>query len=108
MATSNVTRRSLVKGAALGAASLGVAAGAGAALADEAAGYKDPSSWVKATQNVEWDEEHDIVVVGSGMSGMCSTVAAVDEGLNVVCLEKDAITGGTTAFATGMFGINSQ
>ena len=104
MATSNVTRRSLVKGAALGAASLGVAAGAGAALADEAAGYKDPSSWVKATQNVEWDEEHDIVVVGYGMAGTTAYVEAVEidpDGDIVIYDSSDEENAGGQAVASG-------
>ena len=104
MATSNVTRRSLVKGAALGAASLGVAAGAGAALADEAAGYKDPSSWVKATQNVEWDEEHDIVVVGYGMAGTTAYVEAVeiDPDVDIVIYDSsDEENAGGQAVASG-------
>ena len=104
MATSNVTRRSLVKGAALGAASLGVAAGAGAALADEAAGYKDPSSWVKATQNVEWDEEHDIVVVGYGMAGTTAYVEAVeiDPNVDIVIYDSsDEENAGGQAVASG-------
>lgn len=104
MATSNVTRRSLVKGAALGAASLGVAAGATAALADEAAGYKDPSSWVRATQNVEWDEEHDIVVVGYGMAGTTAYVEAVeiDPDVDIVIYDSsDEENAGGQAVASG-------
>ena len=104
MATSNVTRRNLVKGAALGAASLGVAAGATAALADEAAEYKDPSSWVKATQNVEWDEEHDIVVVGYGMAGTTAYVEAVeiDPNVDIVIYDSsDEENAGGQAVASG-------
>lgn len=50
----------------------------------------------------------DVVVVGAGLAGMAATLAAAEEGLSVVCLEKKGVTGGTAQFAEGMFGINSQ
>lgn len=49
----------------------------------------------------------DVVVVGAGLAGAAATLAAAEEGLSVVCLEKRSITGGTSAFAEGMFGLNS-
>ena len=57
MSNMSVTRRDLVEDAALGAAAVGILAGASTALADEATEVKNSSSWVKATQNVTWDEE---------------------------------------------------
>ena len=107
----SMNRRTFVKSAGAAGIAAGLTAAASVALADEAEkgfiGLAD-SGVELGELPVSETRECDVVVVGSGMSGMCSTVAAVDEGLNVVCLEKDAITGGTTAFATGMFGINSQ
>lgn len=50
----------------------------------------------------------DVVVVGSGMAGITATMAAVDEGMSVICLEKRAAIGGTSAAAEGMFGLRSQ
>ena len=50
----------------------------------------------------------DVVVVGSGMAGITATMAAVDEGMSVICLEKRSALGGTSAAAEGMFGLRSQ
>lgn len=78
MSNMSVTRRDLVKDAALGAAAVGILAGASTALADEATEVKNSSSWVKATQNVTWDEEHDIVICGYGMAGTTAYVEAIE------------------------------
>ena len=105
MSKQSMTRRNLVKASAVGAAALGVAGAAGVACADEAAGqYKDPSSLVKATQNVTWDEEHDIVVVGYGMAGTTAYVEAVeiDPDVDIVIYDKsDEENAGGQAVASG-------
>lgn len=67
-----ITRRSLVKGAALGVAGTAMA-GAGVAAADEAAAF---------------DEEYDVVVLGMGGAGMNAAVAAYEEGAKVLLCEK--------------------
>ena len=48
-----------------------------------------------------WDEEYDVVVVGSGGGGMLSALAAHDAGLSAVVLEKASKFGGTTALSGG-------
>jgi 3-oxosteroid 1-dehydrogenase len=48
-----------------------------------------------------WDEEHDVVVVGSGGGGMTSALAAHDEGMSVCVLEKGSKFGGSTAISGG-------
>lgn len=75
MAATTVTRRNLVKGAALGAAALGTVGVAGAAFAGEPAG-------------VAFDEEYDVVVLGMGGAGMNAAVAAYEEGAKVLLCEK--------------------
>ena len=62
MASSNITRRDLVKGAALGAAAAGALSVAGTAVADEA--------------GTEFAEEYDVVVLGMGGAGMNAAIAA--------------------------------
>lgn len=108
MSKMDVTRRDLVKGAALGAAGAAVMAAPLAASADEAAApageYKNSSSWVVATQNVTWDEEHDIVIVGYGMAGTTAYVEAVeiDPNVDVVIYDKsDPEHAGGQAVASG-------
>ncbi|WP_304597058.1 FAD-dependent oxidoreductase [Adlercreutzia caecimuris] len=58
--------------------------------------------------NVSETRDVDVVVVGSGMAGITATMAAVDEGMSVICLEKRSAIGGTSAAAEGMFGLGSQ
>ena len=106
MNEASVSRRNLVKGAALGAAALGaatLASGPGAAHAAEGE-YKDASTWVKSSKNVTWDEEHDIVIVGYGMAGTTAYVEAVeiDPNVDVVIYDKsDEQNAGGQAVASG-------
>ncbi len=78
MAVKSMSRRSLIKGAALGGAALGVAGALNisAASADEKA------------DTVEWDAEYDVVVLGLGAAGCNAAVAAYEEGATVLAVEK--------------------
>lgn len=49
----------------------------------------------------EVEKEIDVVVVGSGISGLATAISAAENGANVVVLEKMATTGGTTAISGG-------
>lgn len=53
-------------------------------------------------------ESFDVVVVGSGTAGTCAALRAAEEGLSVVCLEKNSSLGGTSVFAEGLCGIGSS
>ena len=48
-----------------------------------------------------WDEEYDVVVVGSGGGGMIAALAAQDAGVSAVVLEKASKFGGSTAISGG-------
>ena len=52
-------------------------------------------------------ESFDVVVVGSGTAGTCAALRAAEQGLSVVCLEKNSSLGGTSVFAEGLCGIGS-
>jgi 3-oxosteroid 1-dehydrogenase len=49
-----------------------------------------------------WDNETDLVVVGSGAAGMTAAVTAATSGLEVLVLEKTELYGGTTALSAGV------
>ena len=49
----------------------------------------------------------DVVVIGSGGSGLAGAVAAAENGSSVLVLEKLGGTGGTSALAWGLFGAES-
>ena len=53
----------------------------------------------------QWEEEADVVVVGSGAAGLTGAAVAAIEGAQVVVLEKAAVVGGTTAVSGGGFWI---
>ena len=69
-----VTRRTLLKGAALGTVAMGAAANV--ALADAAGAEQS------------WDAEYDVVVMGLGAAGCNAAVAAYEEGVKVLAVEK--------------------
>ncbi|WP_232475946.1 FAD-binding protein [Flavisphingomonas formosensis] len=48
-----------------------------------------------------WDEECDILVVGSGAGGMTGAYVAAREGLHVILVENSDKFGGTTAYSGG-------
>ena len=49
----------------------------------------------------DFDEEFDLVVVGSGGGGMVAALTAADEGLSVLVVEKAKRFGGSTAISGG-------
>lgn len=44
-----------------------------------------------------WDQEIDILVVGSGAGGLLSALVAAENGASVLVIEKEALWGGTSA-----------
>ena len=114
MTGQNINRRSFVKGAGIGMAGIvgsGMVASAATAVADDGVpriiGLED-SDVETGELTVSDTRDVDVVVVGAGLAGMTATLAAAEEGLSAVCLEKKGVTGGTSAFAEGMFGLNSS
>lgn len=57
-------------------------------------------------EDIEWDLEADVVVLGSGGAAMTAAISAHDFGAkDVVILEKTGMVGGTTAMSGGMLWI---
>lgn len=88
----NVSRRSLIKTAALGTAAL-AAGSLSAASADEAAAGS-------YEQGIEWGGLYDVVVIGMGIGGECAAIEASNTGASVLVLEKgpDGLDGGNTRY----------
>src|SRR5262245_4060474 len=49
-----------------------------------------------------WDKSVDLVIAGSGGGGLVAAIAAIDEGLEPLVLEKQAIVGGSTGLSGGI------
>lgn len=85
---SGLSRRNFLKGAGIGAAGLlgatALSACAGGASAKTAEGAGS------------WDQETDIVVVGTGAAGVASAMTALEAGSAVIMIEKEKTTGGIT------------
>ena len=50
---------------------------------------------------VGWDEEYDLVVLGSGGAGLTAALTGAIEGLRTLLIEKTEYLGGTTALSAG-------
>ncbi len=83
-----LTRRSFLKGAAASAA--GVAALGVLNLP------------VMAQEEPSWDKQADVVIVGSGGTGVAAAAAAAENGASALILEKAGVAGGTTNFSGGV------
>jgi len=86
---SRVSRRDFMKVAGVGATAAAV--GSVVTIRDAAA--------------QSWDEERDIVIVGSGAAALSAAAAGIMKGASVIVLEKAASVGGTTAKSGGAFWI---
>jgi 3-oxosteroid 1-dehydrogenase len=51
---------------------------------------------------VTWDKSVDVVIAGSGGGGLVAAIAAIDEGLEPLVLEKQAKVGGSTGMSGGI------
>ena len=77
----NVSRRDLLKMSLVGAGALAL----GSVNANAAVNAKD----------VKFDEEWDVVIVGSGFAGLAAGITAAEKGNKVLILEKMGRVGGT-------------
>ena len=128
-------RRDFLRAAGAAGAAVAASAATASALASEKAdapasakadadysgtGYADPAADGKQPTIIDYTnvveevgeptetEEHDIVVVGAGGTGLAAGIQAFEDGLDVVVLEKKAMAGGTFPGSEGMFAVGSH
>jgi 3-oxosteroid 1-dehydrogenase len=58
-----------------------------------------------SVEELPWDDEADLVVLGSGGAGLAGAITAAVEGSSVILLEKTEFIGGTTAMSGGGYWI---
>ncbi|WP_375197413.1 FAD-binding protein [Sphingobium sp.] len=71
------------------------------AAGDAISGIEAPRL-LKRDETIVWDVETDVVVAGLGGAGVCATLQALEEGADVVALERFG-GGGSTAVNGGIF-----
>ena len=98
----SISRRSFLTGTAL----LGTMAALGTAGLAPAEARADEANKTAGHHPVA-SETCDLVVVGGGTAGVSAAVRAAQLGANVVLLEKNGKTGGSSYFAEGVGGVNS-
>lgn len=84
-----LSRRDLIKTAAVGAGALAIA-GLGHGIS------------FSATPPKKWDKETDVVVIGYGAAGAAAAIAAHDAGAKVMILEKSPAFGGASRVSGGI------
>ncbi|WP_019849407.1 FAD-dependent oxidoreductase [Desulfitobacterium sp. PCE1] len=87
-----ISRRDFVKRAAAGAvgvATVGILGGCTQGAAS-------------TSNEVKWDKEADVVIVGGGGTGLAAALQAALDGAKVLTLEKGGVAGGTTNFSGGV------
>ena len=57
---------------------------------------------------MNWDEQYDVVVIGSGLSGLAGGLTAAKEGARSVVLEKAGSLGGSTSYSYGLLWIGNN
>lgn len=100
--TVQYSRRSFMKGALLSAAG---AAGLGTLAACGQTQTKGGDGVVSYDETVVWNGRYDVVVVGFGAAGACSSITAADEGASVLLLDKapKGFEGGNTRYCGQIF-----
>ena len=57
---------------------------------------------------MQWDDEVDLICLGSGISGCAAAIAAAEAGLKVALLEKSPKLGGTTTWSLGIVWVGNS
>src|SRR5262245_31705704 len=91
--STSVSRRDFIK--------QGVAASVGAALGGASSAAAQPAS----SSGIKWDYEADVVVIGSGASGLPCAIRARDAGLSVLVIDQNFDIGGKMAHSGGQISL---
>lgn len=95
-----MSRRDMLKmGGLLGLGVASVSALAG--CAPRTAGSQQAMAATTDASSINWDEEADVVVIGSG-TGAYTAMRCAHDGLDVIVLEKNTQAGGSTIFSSSV------
>ncbi|MDR0514805.1 MAG: flavocytochrome c [Coriobacteriaceae bacterium] len=98
-------RRGFLKALAFGGVAL-VGAGTGlTGCAPAKGGGQAQAATIGSSLPQNWDEECEVLVVGSGYAGLSAAYEAAKAGADTMVIEKMAMTGGNSAIADGDFAV---
>ena len=97
-ASAGISRRTFISGSAIAGtlAALGLAG-----CAPKTGTEKEVPATGASTSDISWDEECEVLVVGSDYSGLAAAIEAKNAGADVKIIEKMNRVGGNSAFAAG-------
>ena len=104
-ASAGISRRTFISGSAIAGtlAALGLAG-----CAPKTGTEKEMPATGASTSDISWDEECEVLVVGSGYSGLAAAIEAKNAGADVKIIEKMNRVGGNSAFAAGDMAVCSS
>jgi fumarate reductase flavoprotein subunit len=59
-------------------------------------------SEVRSSEDVDFDSEVPLLIVGAGAAGLCAALAASEAGIEPVLIERDPLPSGSTALSAGL------
>src|SRR4051812_13435662 len=57
---------------------------------------------VKPADDVEFDSEVPLLIIGAGAAGLCAALASSEAGIEPVLIERDTVPSGSTALSAGL------
>ncbi|HMK79605.1 MAG TPA: FAD-dependent oxidoreductase [Xanthobacteraceae bacterium] len=57
---------------------------------------------IRPSEDVEFDSEVPLLIIGAGAAGLCAALAAQEAGIEPVLIERDAVPAGSTALSAGL------
>src|SRR5881227_1991224 len=57
---------------------------------------------ILSADDVDFDSEVPVLIVGAGAAGLCAALAASEAGVEPVVIERDGVPAGSTALSAGL------
>ena len=97
------TRRTFIKSA-------GALAAGAAAMASIAPAFAEENDAAASVNDISWDEERELVIVGAGFGGLNTAAAAIADcgGTDIVVFEKGVVPGGCSPFSVCRYTYTTQ
>src|SRR3954471_7250654 len=57
---------------------------------------------VRSFEDIDFDSEVPLLIIGAGAAGLCAALAASEAGVDPVVIERDAVPSGSTALSAGL------